>query len=166
MPRIQLLAEQARASSSSQPGTTARAAAAKARPGRTARPRGRLYKHDIPAGVRNAFITTAKAPLLRDELLYRDVAAESGIRWELLAATDWMQCRARPGYSPVHGEKLGTANPDGTVYLTRSAALQQCADDLVELAGSVYQIDLTARHPLSVPELANVFAAFRWGGAR
>ena len=75
-----------------------------------------------------------------------------------------MQCQARSRYSPVHGEKLGTVNPDGTVFRTRSAALAQCASELVELADAVYQIGLPAGRALSVRELANVFAAFRWGG--
>ena len=82
------------------------------------------------------------------------MANRSGIRWELLAACDWMQCKARPRYSPVLGEKLGTQNPDGTVYRTRSAALTQCANDLIELAMAVYWIDITARRPLSVRKLA------------
>jgi hypothetical protein len=106
----------------------------------------------------------ARVPLVRAEPLYRDVASHSGISWELLAACDWMQCEARSRYSPVHGEKLGTLNPDGTIYRTKSEALEQCANDLVELAGTVYQIDLTALEDLSVRDLANVFAAFRWGG--
>ena len=101
---------------------------------------------------------------MRAEPLYRDVASHSGIRWELLAACDWMQCKAQPRYSPVHGEKLGTLNPSGTIYRTKSAALEQCADDLVELARTVYRIDLTARADLSIRDLAKVFAAFRWGG--
>ena len=92
------------------------------------------------------------------------MAGRTGIGWELLAACDWMQCQARSRYSPVHGEKLGTVNPDGTVFRTRSAALAQCASELVELAGAVYQIGLPAGRALSVRELANVFAAFRWGG--
>jgi hypothetical protein len=75
-----------------------------------------------------------------------------------------MQCKAQPRYSPVRGEKLGTVNPDGTVYRTRSEALAQCADDLIDLAHAVYQIDVTAPRYLSVRELASVFAAFRWGG--
>jgi hypothetical protein len=109
-------------------------------------------------------MTTAKARLVREEPLYRDVASHTGIRWELLAACDWMQCEAQARYSPVHGEKLGTVNPDGTIYRTKSEALEQCADDLVELASAVYRIDLTAQGDLSVRDLANVFAAFRWGG--
>jgi len=92
------------------------------------------------------------------------VASRAGIGWELLAACDWMQCQARQRYSPVNGEKLGTINPDGTVFRTRSAALAQCASDLIELADAVYLIDLPGRKVLSVLELANVFAAFRWGG--
>ena len=91
------------------------------------------------------------------------MAAQTGIRWELLAACDWMQCKAHPRYSPVHGEKIGTLNSDGTSYATKSAALAQCASDLIELAGAVYGIDLTARRPLSVRALADAFAAFRWG---
>jgi hypothetical protein len=75
-----------------------------------------------------------------------------------------MQCAARSRYSPVHGEKLGTLNPDGTIYRTKSEALEQCANDLAELTGAVYQIDLTVPEALSVRDLANVFAAFRWGG--
>ncbi len=125
----------------------------------------RRYVPQIPPAVTADFVAKAKAPLVRAQPLYRDVAGRSGIRWELLAACDWMQCQAHPYYSPVHGEKLGTANPDGTVFPTRSAALAQCASDLIELAGVVYLVDLTsARRPLSVRELAKVFAAFRWGG--
>ena len=108
-------------------------------------------------------MATAKGPLTRAQPLYQDVASHTGIGWQLLAACDWMQCQARPRYSPVHGEKLGTVNPDGTVFRTRSAALAQCASELVELAGAVYQIGLPAGRALSVRELANVFAAFRWG---
>jgi hypothetical protein len=114
--------------------------------------------------VQSAFTTMARVRLVREEPLYRDVASQSGIRWELLAACDWMQCEAQPRYSPVHGEKLGTVNPDGTIYHTKSAALEQCADDLVELARTVYEIDLTAPGELSVRDLASAFAAFRWGG--
>jgi hypothetical protein len=109
-------------------------------------------------------MTTAQLPLLREEPLYRDVAGAIGIRWELLAACDWMQCHARPRLSPVHGEKLGTVNPDGTVYRTRSEALAQCAEDLADLAWAVYRIDVCAPGVLSVRDLANVYAAFRWGG--
>jgi hypothetical protein len=113
--------------------------------------------------VTTAFFVNAKAPLARGEHLYRDVAACTGVGWELLAAVDWMQCKADPRYSPVHGEKTGSLNRDGTSYPTKSAALIQCAYDLIELAGAVYGIDLTARRRLSVRELAASFAAFRWG---
>jgi flagellum-specific peptidoglycan hydrolase FlgJ len=122
------------------------------------------YQRPLPRAVRNAFQAMANGPLLRAEPLYRDVAGHIGLPWELLAACDWMQCEAKPRHSPVHGEKLGTGNADGTVYWTKSAALEQCADELVELARTVYGIDLTAAHPLSVQALANAFAAFRWGG--
>ena len=131
---------------------------------RTARTSPARYEQHIPQSVKNGFVATAKVPLLRAEPLYRDIASHTGIRWELLAACDWMQCKAQPRYSPVHGEKLGTINPDGTTYRTKSEALDQCADDLVGLAQAVYRIDLTKPDPLSVRELANVFAAFRWGG--
>jgi hypothetical protein len=109
-------------------------------------------------------VTTAKEPLSRAEPLYDDVASRTGIRWELLAACDWMQCQAKPRYSSVYGEKLGTVNAGGTIYRTKSEALGQCASDLIELAMAVYWIDITARRPLSVRDLAKVFAAFRWGG--
>ena len=122
------------------------------------------YVSQIPLAVTTDFIATAKAPLTRAEPLYADVASRAGIRWELLAACDWMQCKAQPRLSPVHGEKLGTRNSDGTVYRTKSEALAQCANDLVELAMAVYWIDITARRPLSVRKLASIFAAFRWGG--
>jgi hypothetical protein len=130
---------------------------------RTAR-RAPAYRDQIPQSVKSAFLTSAELPLMREEPLYRDVASHSGIRWEILAACDWMQCEARSRYSPVHGEKLGTVNPDGSVFRTRSAALAQCADELAGLAWKVYEIDLTASAELSVRDLANVFAAFRWGG--
>ena len=145
-----------------------RAAPARRRARRTAsqhayKPAGRYHQH-MPPAVRNAFVGTARGPLIRAEPLYQDVASYSGISWELLAACDWMQCEARARYSPVHGEKLGTVNRDGTSYHTKSEALEQCAEDLVELAETVYGIDLTAPGPLSVRDLANAFAAFRWGG--
>jgi hypothetical protein len=139
------------------------------RPGARIAPRGpvpttRRYVARIPYPVAADFAATAKGPLTRAQPLYQDVAGRTGIGWELLAACDWMQCQARSRYSPVHGEKLGTANPDGTVFRTRSAALAQCASELVELADAVYQIGLPDGRALSVRELANVFAAFRWGG--
>jgi hypothetical protein len=118
----------------------------------------------IPRAVTTAFLTDARAPLNRLQPLYEDVASRSGIRWELLAACDWMQCQARPRYSPVYGEKLGTVNAGGVVFRTKSEALGQCAGELVDLAMAVYWIDITARRPLSIRDLAQVFAAFRWGG--
>jgi flagellum-specific peptidoglycan hydrolase FlgJ len=124
----------------------------------------RRYVAQMPRIVTTDFIATAKTPLLRAKPLYQDVAADSGIRWELLAACDWMQCHAQPRMSPVHGEKLGVKNADGTVYRTKSEALEQVAADLIELAAAVYGINLRQRLILSVRDLANVFAAFRWGG--
>jgi flagellum-specific peptidoglycan hydrolase FlgJ len=121
------------------------------------------YQAQLPHAVTTALFASAKAPLGRGEHLYRDVAACTGISWELLAAVDWMQCKADPRYSPVHGEKIGSLNDDGTSYPTKSAALIQCGCDLIELAAAVYGIDLTARRRLSVRELASAFAAFRWG---
>jgi flagellum-specific peptidoglycan hydrolase FlgJ len=121
------------------------------------------YRAELPQAVTTALFTTAKGPLGRGEHLYRDVAAATGGSWKLLAAADWMQCKADPRYSAVQGEKLGTVNADGTSYPTKSAALAQSAADLVELAAAVYGIDLTARRALSVRELAAAFAAFRWG---
>jgi hypothetical protein len=126
--------------------------------------RPHVYHAHLPPAVREAFVTSARMPLTRAEQLYLDVSGHTGIRWEILAACDWMQCKARHGYSPVYGEKLGTLNPDGTCYRTRSAALEQCAFDLVHLARSVYQLDIASGRELSVRDLANVFAAFRWGG--
>ncbi len=122
------------------------------------------YQQRMPPSVSNAYATMARVRLMRAEPLYRDVASYSGINWELLAAVDWMECQAQVRYSPVLGEKLGTVNPDGTMYRTKSEALDQCADDLVKLARAVYRLDLTARENLSIRDLANVFAAFRWGG--
>ncbi len=122
-----------------------------------------VYHVRMPPAVREAFVTSAKSRLTRAEQLYLDVASQTGLRWEILAACDWMQCKARHGYSPVYGEKLGSLNEDGTCYRTRSAALLRCAYDLVELAWSVYQLDIATSHELSVRDLANVFAAYRWG---
>jgi len=131
---------------------------------RAAASRPTPYTTQVPLPVKNSFVALAKVPLANAEQLYRDVASFVGIPWELLAACDWMECEARPDHSPVYGEKLGTRNPDGTVYRTKSEALEQCADDLVDLARAVYGIDLTQPGDLSVRELANSFAAFRWGG--
>ena len=122
------------------------------------------YLPQMPPAVKNAFLASARKPLARAELVYRDVAGTCGISWKLLAACDWMQCEAHPRYSPVQGEKLGTVNKDGTVFRTKSEALTQCARDLIAVSDTVYQIDLTVPVELSVLELARVFAAFRWGG--
>jgi flagellum-specific peptidoglycan hydrolase FlgJ len=122
------------------------------------------YTTQLPAAVTTAYFTSAKMPLARAEQLYRDVAGQAGISWKLLATCDWMQCQAQPRYSPVHGEKLGAVNRDGSVYTTKSEALTQCAADMIALAGAVYGIDLTVPRPMSVRTLAEVFAAFRWGG--
>ena len=89
------------------------------------------YQPQMPPAVRNAFLASARKPLARAELVYRDVAGTCGISWKLLAACDWMQCEAHPRYSPVRGEKLGTVNADGTVFRTKSEALTQCARDLI-----------------------------------
>jgi flagellum-specific peptidoglycan hydrolase FlgJ len=123
----------------------------------------RRYTPQMPRVVLTDFVTTAKVPLLRAKPMYQDVAANSGVHWQLLAAVDWMQSRAHPGVSPVYGEPLGAKNPDGTRYRTKSDALEQCAADLIELAAAVYGIDLAQRLLLSVRDLANVFASFRWG---
>jgi flagellum-specific peptidoglycan hydrolase FlgJ len=130
---------------------------------RNARVSTRRYTPQIPHAVTTAFITTAKTPLRRSEPLYRDVASDTGVSWQLLAACDWMQCRAQPGHSAVYGEKLGTKNTDGSVYRTKADALAQCARDLIILSSAVYAIELTDRIHLSVLDLAKVFAAFRWG---
>jgi flagellum-specific peptidoglycan hydrolase FlgJ len=142
--------------------TTARVTPASAASGRASRVAAR-YQAELPQAVTTALFTTAKGPLGRGEHLYRDVAAATGGSWKLLAAADWMQCKADPRYSPVQGEKLGTVNADGTSYRTKTAALAQCGADLIELSAAVYGIDLTARRALSVRELAAAFAAFRWG---
>ena len=117
----------------------------------------------FPSTVTTAFFASAKAPLARGQHLYQDVAAGIGVPWQLLAAVDWMETRGDPRRSPVHAEKLGAVNPDGRSYATKSQALTQCGSDLIELAGVVYGISLTARRPLSVRALASAFAAFRWG---
>ena len=122
------------------------------------------YQEALPRVVATAFFAKAKAPLARAEQLHRDVAGQVGLPWQLLAACDWMQCQADPRYSPVQGERLGTLNADGTAYRTKSAALAQCAGDLIELAFAIYGLDLTKPRRLSVRALADAFAAFRWGG--
>jgi flagellum-specific peptidoglycan hydrolase FlgJ len=124
----------------------------------------RRYAVAVPRPVSTEFMSSAKTPLLRSEPIYREVADSHEIRWELLAACDWMQCQAQPRLSPVYGETLGTRNPDGTMYRSKAEALDQVAADLVELAAAVYGIDLRHRLLLSVRELASAFAAFRWGG--
>jgi hypothetical protein len=121
------------------------------------------YQAGLPATVATAFFAKAKAPLARAEQLHRDVADQAGLPWQLLAACDWMECQADPRYSPVHGERLGTLNVDGTVYPTKSESLARCAGDLIELTLAVYGLDLTASRPLPVRALADAFAAFRWG---
>ena len=70
----------------------------------------RRYRPRLPSSVKNDFVAMARGPLLHGELLYRDIADNVGLSWELLAACDWMQCQARQRYSPVHGEKLGASD--------------------------------------------------------
>ena len=121
------------------------------------------YQPELPGAVTTAYFAAAKGALGHAEALYRDVAAGTRIPWQVLAACDWMQCKAHPRYSPVQGEKLGTVNRDGTSFRTRSQALAQCTVDLLTAAAAIYAVDLTAPGPLSVRSLAEAFAAFRWG---
>ena len=120
------------------------------------------YQPQFTTAVTTAYFATTKGPVTTASTSTATWPA-TGIPWELLAACDWMQCKAHPRYSPVHGEKIGALNSDGTSYATKSAALGQCARDLIELAAAVYGIDLTARRLMSVRALADAFAAFRWG---
>jgi len=156
-------AQTAAAPSAARPAASA-VRAVRVRTARAAPPRPVFYHPHLPAAVKEAFVGVAKVPIIGMELVYRDVAGHIGIPWQLLAACDWMQCQARPRFSPVHGEKLGSVNADGMVYRTKSEALEQCAYDLVELTEEIYGIDITDRPYLSVTDLANAFAAFRWGG--
>ena len=68
-----------------------------------------------------------------------------------------------PATHPSRARNSGRSTPTAPPTPRRTAALVQCASDLIELASAVYGIDLTARRPLSVRELAAAFAAFRWG---
>jgi hypothetical protein len=146
------------------PKASARKAPKRKGPTAKARKAAPRYQAEMPTAVKSALLSSARKPLGRSEFLYRDVAASTGVSWKILAACDWMQCEANPRFSPVRGEKLGTVNPDGTVFHTKSEALTQTAGDLVAVADAVYEIDLTLPVALSVLELANVFAAYRWGG--
>ena len=123
----------------------------------------RLYEQQLPARVHTAFFACAHTPIRRMEPMYKDIARQAGISWELLAACDWMQCHSKLDLSPVHGERLGRLNADGTSYSTKSAALTQCAREFTDLSAMVYGIDLTTRRALSVWDLAAAFAAFGWG---
>jgi flagellum-specific peptidoglycan hydrolase FlgJ len=82
----------------------------------------RRYVTQMPRVVLTDFITTAKIPLLRAKPVYQQVAEDHGVRWELLAACDWMQCQAAPGVSPVFGEDLGTKGRSTGPRPTRSSS--------------------------------------------
>jgi len=125
---------------------------------------GARYTVPLPAMVSDALIVKAKLPIAGLEQLYKDVSGHAGISWKLLAACDWMQCESDPLRSPVHGEMLGSVNRDGSAYETKGEALAQCAADMITLARAVYGLDLTVPRPMSVRALAEVFAAYRWGG--
>src|SRR5262249_23221897 len=98
----------------SAPGTSPPAAAPASVPAPPRAATAGRSRHRLPPATGRAYLTSAKVPLVRGEPLYADVASQTGIPWEILAACDWMQCKAKAGLSPVYGEKLGTANPDGT----------------------------------------------------
>ena len=68
-----------------------------------------------------------------------------------------------PATHPSRARDSARSMPTAPPTPRRTAALAQCAADLIELSSAVYGIDLTARRPLSVRELAAAFAAFRWG---
>jgi hypothetical protein len=120
-------------------------------------------QQSLPLATRAHFVRRVRKRLMEGYPLHVDAADRLGIPWEVLAACDWLQCRAHPKYSPVHGERLGRENLDGTAYHTKSQALTRAAQDLVALSREVYGVDLASPHRLSVPELAAVFAAYRWG---
>ena len=73
------------------------------------------YSHHLPPAVGKAYLNSAKVPLVRGEPLYVDVAAQSGLSWEILAACDWMQCKARPGH---HQHQGGTHEHPGVIGRT------------------------------------------------
>ena len=124
----------------------------------------RRYVTEITRIVTTDFIATAKTPLLRAKPLYQDVAAGSGIAGSYWRhATGCSATRSR-GSRRCTGRSWVRRNPDGTVYRTKSEALEEVAANLVGLAALVYGINLRQRLILSVRDLANVFAAFRWGG--
>lgn len=126
--------------------------------------KARLYRGDVPVGVQNQIVRHARAPIRQNLPIYKGVAGEAAIAWELLAVADWLQCKSRRRFSPVFGERLGTVNGDGTVYDTREDALFRCAQDLTVLPYKVYGVDITDPRPLTVVGASKVFASFRWGG--
>ena len=137
------------------PGGPGRAAPATAEPVRAADPAGR---HDRVRRHGQGAAQPGRAAVRRRG---RAAAASAGSCWP--PATG---CSARPGRATRRSTARSWARSTRTAPCTapKSEALAQCASDLIELALAVYWIDITARRPLSVRDLAQVFAAFRWGG--
>jgi hypothetical protein len=68
-------------------------------------------------------------------------AVSAGSCWRLATGCSAKRSRATRQFT---ARSLAPLNPGGTIYRTKSAALERCADDLAELARAVYRIDLTA----------------------
>ena len=102
-------------------------------------PKGRAA---LPAahatGGQERVFSTARMPLLRAELLYRDVASTSGISWKLLAACDWMQCEARARLLAGPRREARHRERGRHRYRTKSEALSSAPTTWWTLAETVY----------------------------
>lgn len=114
----------------------------------------------LPLQVGQAIVSRAQTPLRQNRNLYRAVGAAAGIsHWQIVAALDWMQYHSRS----FGRDKLGTTNQDGMSYGTREEAVLTAATHLVTATNRFYQVNLADPH-LTIEQLAQAFAAYRWGG--
>ena len=97
------------------------------------------------------------------EHVYKEVEAQTGVRWEYMAAIHYREGGNGPDRSMYAGEKLGSVNPD-THQVEPTDLIQngiKAAKHFKGMASSVYGIDVTS--DISPSELAYAFLAYNRG---
>lgn len=94
--------------------------------------------------------------------MYKKVANEAGIPWQVLAALHYREARNNPNSSVLSGEPIGTPNPDsGVVTSSLEDSAKRAAEHIKAMAKSVYGVNL-GTNP-SDDDLKKAFLAYNRG---
>lgn len=94
--------------------------------------------------------------------MYKKVANEAGIPWQVLAALHYREARNNPNSSVLSGEPIGTPNPDsGVVTSSLEDSAKRAAEHIKAMAKSVYGVTLGTSP--SDDDLKKAFLAYNRG---